>query len=91
MEKMPDKAFGHFLALFRMYPDYEFLWKFESPTEAHINKLKEHRNVHIKSWLNQIALLGKMFFIANNLIYYYNQIMQIKFNQKNEKYSEIGS
>jgi hypothetical protein len=58
MGKMPDDAFNHFLTLFSKYPRYEFLWKFEHPTEEQKNKLKEHKNVHIKGWLNQLALLG---------------------------------
>jgi hypothetical protein len=74
MEKIPDTAFDDFLALISAYPDYVFLWKFADPKKAHMNKLKEYNNVHIKGWLNQMALLGNKRFYLIHLNNVYGKI-----------------
>jgi UDP:flavonoid glycosyltransferase YjiC (YdhE family) len=65
-EKTPDQIFNILLEVFKQFPEYVFLWRFEytahSKQQAAINEhnaIKKH--IYTKPWLKQTALLGLLF------------------------------
>lgn len=65
MNDMPDPTFYRFVDVFKKFPQYEFIWKFDRNMSNERKNIltKKVKNIHSKDWIKQVALLGMFYFI----------------------------